>query len=116
MNSVSESYNTDVSMEKKVVIDEMDYNIDRVMAQFMEHWDRYTDEEVYWDVEGDFRRIQATEEPLRFTATAEGDSKAVLSLEYNEEERVSAAKGKLERVWNDRIEKVLERGKKEEMI
>lgn len=113
----TENYDRQATVTKTEIVDDFFYDIDKTLAQFMNHWQNHRDdelEEIEPEIEGDYRHFSVDEDNLYFEITAEEDSKAVIKLEYqdNQQDTLDQVEGKLEKVWNDRIETVLERGKK----
>ena len=118
MSSSSEScYSHQAKVSRTEVIDDFFYDIEKTLTQFMDHWQNHRDEElddISFEYNNDFIQFDVEEENLYFEITAEMDSKAVIKLEYQDqkEDGLDHVRGKLDKVWERRIETVLERGKK----
>lgn len=108
-----ENYSRTATVSKSTVVDDFFYDIDSVLSEFKKHWDKYNEEEPP-EQEGIYRGFDKEENNLYFEITAEGREKAVIKLEYTDSQGdgLEDVEGKLEKVWNDRIETVLERGLK----
>lgn len=100
--------------EKSRLVDDFFYDIDKVLSQFYDHWSRYVEDIQEPRIENGYRGFEAEENNLGFQVIADGDDKAVIKLEYRDEhfDSMEAVRRKLEKVWNRRIETVLERGER----
>jgi hypothetical protein len=110
-------YDYQAEVSRTEVIDNFFYDINKTITQFLDHWQSHRDEElddISFEYNKDYRHFDVQEENLYFEITAEMDSKAVIKLEYQDqkEDGLDHVRGKLDKVWERRIETVLERGKK----
>jgi hemerythrin-like domain-containing protein len=111
------NYTRQGTVEKFEVVDDFLYDMDRTLSKFMDHWQNHRDdelEEISPETEGQYRHFNVEEDNLYFEITAESDERAVIKLEYRDQQQdpLDHVEGKLEKVWQKRIETVLERGKK----
>ena len=116
-SSSRSSYSHQAVVRRTEVVDNFFYDIDRALAQFLDHWQNYRDnelEDIEVEVEDNYRGFDVEEENLYFEITAESDSRAVIKLEYRDQKQdgLEYVQGKLDKVWDRRIKTVLERGKK----
>ncbi|MFB6100383.1 MAG: hypothetical protein ABEK16_03850 [Candidatus Nanohalobium sp.] len=113
----SSNYSHQATVRKSETVDDFFYDIDSLLSNFMDHWQNHRDDEkdeIYPQIEGKYRGFSAEENDLYFEITAEADEKAVIKLEYQDQQQdtLDHVEGKLEKVWENRIETVLERGRK----
>lgn len=111
------NYSHQANVRKSEVVGDFFYDIDSVLSEFMDHWQNHRDDEkdeIYPKIEDEYRGFSVEENNLYFEITAEGKHSAVIKLEYRDQQQDSLdhVEGKLEKVWKNRIETVLERGKK----
>lgn len=117
MSSKTTNYNRQATVGKSETVDNFFYDIDSVLTEFMDHWQNHRDgekKEIEPVIQGDYRHFSVEEDNLYFEITSENDSAAIIKLEYmdDQQDTLDHVEGKLEKVWKNRIETVLERGKK----